>query len=314
MSAVSGVSADGTVSADTQTGYVLETLGLTKYYGKSRGIIDVNLRLSEGEIFGFIGPNGAGKTTTIRCLLNFIFPTKGTARIFGMDAVERTKEIKRIVGYLPGEVAYYGELRVRDLLEYSSRFYGKDCVRRGKELADVLELETDRRIETLSLGNKKKIGVVQALMHEPRLLILDEPTSGLDPLMQRRFYEILLEENRKGVTVFLSSHVLSEVQKLCNRVAILREGRVLRVEQVEELRRRQLLKVQVTFADPGAAMPALDGVMDPEREGDTQRFVFSGDVDSLVKALAQTNLRGLRLEEPTLEEIFMHYYEKEGSR
>ena len=296
-------------------GYVLETEGLTKYYGKSRGIIDVNLHLSEGEIFGFIGPNGAGKTTTIRCLLNFIFPTKGTARIFGLDAVRDTKRIKQETGYLPGEVAYYGELRVRDLLEYSSRFYGKDCTKRGKELADVLELEVDRRIETLSLGNKKKIGVVQALMHQPKLLILDEPTSGLDPLMQQRFYDLLLEENRKGVTVFLSSHMLSEVQRLCNRVAILKEGRVLRTEEIESLRGRQLMKVQVTFADPASRLPDdLRGVVAPERENGTLKFMFSGDVDSLVKALAQTQVKALHLEEPTLEEIFMHYYEKEGAR
>lgn len=296
-------------------GYVLETEGLTKFYGKSRGIIDVNLRLSRGEIFGFIGPNGAGKTTTIRCLLNFIFPTKGKARIFGLDVMEKSKEIKKDVGYIPGEVAYYGELRVRDLLDYASRFYGRDCTKRGRELADILELEMDRRIETLSLGNKKKIGVVQALMHEPRLLILDEPTSGLDPLMQRRFYELLAEENRKGVTVFLSSHMLSEVQKLCSRVAILKEGRVLRVEEIESLRSRQLMRVQVTFRDPAASLPEdLEGIVAPEWENGALRFMFSGDVDSLIKALARVQVTDLHLEEPTLEEIFMHYYEKEGSR
>lgn len=295
--------------------HVIETENLTKYYGKSRGIVDVDLHLSEGEIFGFIGPNGAGKTTTIRLLLNFIFPTKGRASIFGMDAVRQTKEIKQQIGYLPGEAAYYGELRVRDLLDYSSRFYRKDCAKRGRELAGILELELDRRIETLSLGNRKKIGVVQALMHEPKLLILDEPTSGLDPLMQKRFYEILLDENRKGATVFLSSHVLSEVQKLCNRVAILKEGRVLRIEEVETLRGRQLMKVQVTFEDQSAALPdGVQGIVNPERDNDTLRFMFSGDVDSLIKSLAQVKIADLHLEEPTLEEIFMHYYEKEAAR
>ncbi|MGE5579087.1 MAG: ATP-binding cassette domain-containing protein [Bacillota bacterium] len=296
---------------------VLETSGLTKFYGKSRGVIDLNLDLAEGEIFGFIGPNGAGKTTTIRCLLNFIFPTKGTARIFGKDVVRDSKEIKANVGYLPGEVAYYGDVRVRDLLSYSSAFYGRDCLGRAKELADVLELDLDRRIETLSLGNRKKIGVIQALMHEPKLLILDEPTSGLDPLMQKRFYDLLLEENRKGVTVFFSSHVLSEVQKLCHRVAILKEGRLLRIEKIEELRGRQLLRVTATFADAraGAALVAsLHGVVDPRQDGDTLRFTFSGNIDSLIKALSQVHVTALHLEEPTLEEIFMHYYEKEGER
>ncbi len=294
---------------------VLETVGLTKFYGKSRGVIDLNLELAEGEIFGFIGPNGAGKTTTIRCLLNFIFPTRGKARIFGKDVVESSKEIKANVGYLPGEVAYYGDARVKDLLAYSSSFYGKDCMRRGKELADILELDLDRRVETLSLGNRKKVGVVQALMHEPRLLILDEPTSGLDPLMQKRFYDLLLEENKKGVTVFFSSHVLSEVQKLCHRVAILKEGRLLRIEKIEDLRNRQLMKVTAGFADApaGAALVgSLQGVVGLEQDGDTLHFTFSGNVDSLIKALSQVHVTALSLEEPTLEEIFMHYYEKEA--
>lgn len=294
---------------------VLETVGLTKFYGKSRGVIDLNLELAEGEIFGFIGPNGAGKTTTIRCLLNFIFPTRGKARIFGKDVVEGSKEIKANVGYLPGEVAYYGDARVRDLLSYSSSFYGRDCMRRGKELADILELDLDRRVETLSLGNRKKVGVVQALMHEPRLLILDEPTSGLDPLMQKRFYDLLLEENKKGVTVFFSSHVLSEVQKLCHRVAILKEGRLLRIEKIEDLRNRQLMKVTAGFADApaGAALVgSLQGVVGLEQDGDTLHFTFSGNVDSLIKALSQVHVTALSLEEPTLEEIFMHYYEKEA--
>jgi ABC-2 type transport system ATP-binding protein len=291
---------------------VIRTEKLTKYYGKSRGIIDVDLSIMDGEIFGFIGPNGAGKTTTIRLLLNFIFPTGGRATVLGMDAIRDSKEIKRVTGYLPGDATYYGELRGKDFLEYASRFYEKDCLKRGRELADIFELDLDRRIETLSLGNRKKIGVVQALMHEPRLLILDEPTSGLDPLIQKRFYEVILEENRKGTTVFLSSHVLSEVQRMCNRVAILKEGRVLRVEEVETLRSRQLLKVQVSFADPAAPLPeGVQGIVDPERENGTLRFMFSGNIDSLVKALAKTNISGLRLEEPALEEVFMHYYESD---
>jgi ABC-2 type transport system ATP-binding protein len=290
----------------------VNTEKLTKYYGKSRGIIDVDLSIMDGEIFGFIGPNGAGKTTTIRLLLNFIFPTGGSATIFGMDAIRDSKGIKRVTGYLPGDAAYYGELRGRDLLEYASRFYEKDCLERGRELADIFDLDLEKRIETLSLGNKKKIGVVQALMPGPRLLILDEPTSGLDPLIQKRFYEVILEENRKGTTVFWSSHVLSEVQKMCNRVAILKEGRVLRVEEVETLRSKQLMKVQVSFADPRVDLPEeVQGVVNPERENDTLRFLFSGNVDSLVKALAKTNIKGLQMEEPSLEEVFMHYYESD---
>lgn len=186
------------------------------------------------------GCNGAGKTTTIRLLLNFIFPTRGRARIFGMDCVEKSREIKRQVGYLPGEVGYYGDMRVKDLLAYSERFYGKDCSGRGRELAEALDLDLEARIENLSLGNKKKVGIAQALLHSPRLLILDEPTGGLDPLIQKRFFDLLGAENRRGVTIFFSSHVLSEVQKFCHRVGIIKEGRILRVGDIERLRGQQL--------------------------------------------------------------------------
>jgi len=292
--------------------YAVETKNLTKYYGKSRGIVDVNLRLDEGEIFGFIGPNGAGKTTTIRLLLNFIFPTSGSASIFGLDCVEKSTEIKRQVGYLPGEVNYYGDMRVRDLLEYSGRFYARDCSIRGRELAAAFDLNLDARIEDLSQGNKKKVGIVQALLHSPRLLILDEPTSGLDPLIQRRFFDVLLEENRKGVTIFFSSHVLNEVQRLCHRVGIIKEGRILRVDDIETIRAQQFKKVSVTFKAPSQEFAVgLKGVRDLVRENGTYRFLFGGDMDPLVKELAKTNVENLWIEEPTLEEVFMHYYEKE---
>lgn len=293
--------------------YVVETENLTKYYGKSRGIIDLNLKLSEGEIFGFIGPNGAGKTTTIRLLLNFIFPTRGSARIFGMDCVKESREIKKHVGYLPGEVAYYGELRVRQLLDYSASFYPGRCSERARELAQALDLDLETRVEDLSTGNKKKVGIVQALLHSPRLLILDEPTSGLDPLIQRRFFELLKEENERGVTIFFSSHVLSEVQKLCHRVGIIKEGRLLKVDDVEAIRRQQVKKVAVSFRDDGQAFDlALPGVKDLVRENGTYRFLFDGEVDLLIKALATKDVENLWIEEPTLEEVFIHYYQTEG--
>ena len=193
---------------------IIETTGLTKYYGKARGIEDVALQVNEGEIYGFIGPNGAGKSTAIRTLLNLIFPTRGSAKIFGLDCVKDSWAIKQLVGYLPAEVNYYDDMTVADLFSYSARFYGKDCTKRTAELVELFSVDTKKRIDSLSLGNKKKVGIIQALLHKPKLLILDEPTSGLDPLMQKHFHDLLREENQQGTSIFFSSHVLGEVQKL----------------------------------------------------------------------------------------------------
>jgi ABC-2 type transport system ATP-binding protein len=200
---------------------IIEIKNLKKYYGRSRGIEDVSFTVEEGEIFGFIGPNGAGKSTTIRTLLALIFPTSGSATIFGKDCIRYAKEIAMDVGYLPSEVFYYDNMRVIDLLKYSASFYGKDCGKRIKELAGALGLDLRKKIDDLSFGNKKKVGIVQGLIHEPKLIILDEPSIGLDPLMQRTFFDLLGEENKKGATILFSSHILSEVQKLCGRVAII---------------------------------------------------------------------------------------------
>lgn len=292
----------------------IETKDITKYYGKSRGVLGVNLEVNEGEIFGFIGPNGAGKTTTIRLLLNFIFPTSGEARVFGLDCVRDSREIKKHVGYLPGEVSYYGEMTVRRLLAYSGSFYEKDCRDRAQHLAEALELNLDARIENLSMGNKKKVGIVQALMHEPRLLILDEPTSGLDPLMQHKFYSLLMEENQKGTTVFFSSHVLTEVQRLCHRVAIIKDGAILKIEDMNSLRQRQLRRVKLSFAqEDEPALPDIPGILDFHKENGTFGFMYKGDLQILLSALAKLPVADLIIEEPTLEEVFMHYYE-EGDR
>lgn len=211
---------------------IIETKKLTKYYGKSLGIIDVDMSVAEGEIYGFIGPNGAGKSTTIRTLLGLIYPTGGSATIFGKDIIKYGPEIKEEVGYLPSEVFYYDDMKVIDLLKYSGSFYKRDrglIERRIKELAGIMNLDLNKKIDDLSYGNKKKVGIVQGLLHEPKLIILDEPTGGLDPLMQQKFFDLLREENEKGVTILFSSHILSEVQKLCDRVAIIKEGRIIKV-------------------------------------------------------------------------------------
>ncbi|MFZ5986191.1 MAG: ABC transporter ATP-binding protein [Bacillota bacterium] len=292
----------------------IEIRNLTKYYGKSRGIIDVNLDIKEGEIFGFIGPNGAGKSTTIRTLLAFIFPNSGSARIFGMDCLKDPAKIKMDIGYLPSEVNYYDDMRVKDLLLYSARFYKKDCTRRINELSEIFELDLNKTIDSLSYGNKKKVAIVQSLLHEPKLLILDEPTGGLDPLMQNRFFEVLKEENSKGVTIFFSSHILSEVQKMCNRVAIVKEGRILKVEEIEKLRANNYKKISVEFEhDSDAKSFNTDGMMNTNIAGKSVDFLYSGKIDELLKKLAKVQVENLWVEEPSLEEVFMHYYVKEAN-
>ena len=291
---------------------VIETRNLTKYYGKARGIIDINLKIEPGEIFGFIGPNGAGKSTTIRTLLGLIFPTSGSGKIFGKDIVKETKEIKKHIGYMPSEVNYYYKMDVDELLSYSANFYDADCKSRIKELAETFALDINRKIFDLSRGNQKKVSILQSLIHRPQLLILDEPTSGLDPLMQAKFFDILKEENSRGTTVFLSSHTLSEVQKMCRRVGIIKEGKIAAVEDIETLRKKQLRKIQVEFAHPVESDEIhCAGMLAPQANKNILNFMFSGKIDALLGALTGKEIKDLIIEEPTLEEIFMHYYSDE---
>lgn len=291
----------------------IEITNLTKYYGKAPGIRDVSFDVERGEVFGFIGPNGAGKSTTIRTLLNLIFPTSGSARIFGMDIVKDTKKIKKIAGYLPAEGNYYHKMTVRELLEYSARFYGlKDCGTRMNYLCDALTLDLDRKISDLSSGNKKKVSIVQSLLHSPELLILDEPTSGLDPLVQAAFYEILHDDNGRGMTIFFSSHVLSEVQRICDRVAIIRNHRVVRVEHIETLKKNLLKKVSIVFRGEAPEKIDLPGVAGFGKSRDHASFMFDGDINALLKHFAGFGIVNMAIEEPTLDEVFMHFYENHG--
>ena len=288
---------------------VIETRRLTKFYGKARGIAALDLAVEEGEIFGFIGPNGAGKSTAIRTLLGLIFPTSGSGHIFGLDIVRDTKEIKKRVGYMPAEAGYYHKMGVGELLRYSAGFFDGGGEARLRELADALALDLARKIADLSRGNQRKVAIVQSLLHRPRLLILDEPTIGLDPLVQARFFDLLKEENRRGTTVFFSSHTLSEVQKMCGRVAIIKDGRVAAVEDIESLRKKQLRKVEIEFSGPAdAGTLAVDGMISPRADKHVLSFMFSGTIDTLVAGLAGRSVKDLLIEEPTLEEIFMHYY------
>ncbi len=288
----------------------IELKALTKQYGNSRGIIDIDLLVTEGEVFGFIGPNGAGKSTTIRTILNLIHPTRGEAKVFGHNCFTDSEKIKQMIGYLPSEVHYYDDMKVSELLKYSAGFYKKDCSKKIRELSETLELNTNKKLEELSFGNKKKVGIIQALLHEPKLLILDEPTSGLDPLMQNRFFEILQEENKRGVTIFFSSHILSEVQKMCDRVAIIKEGRILKIETIENLRANTYKKIKIDFAQPEiTAFDGFPGVTNRTVADNSVEFLYSGPIDRVIKKLYECELTNLWIEEPQLEEIFMHYYQ-----
>ena len=288
---------------------IIEVNSLTKYYGKSRGIVDVSFAEEEGEIFGFIGPNGAGKSTTIRLLLSLIHPTSGSARVFGKDVTTRGPEIRREIGYLPSEVFYYQGMKVIDLLKYSASFYERDCTQRMHELSELMELELNRRISDLSYGNKKKVGIVQGLLHSPKLLLLDEPTAGLDPLMQRKFFDLVRAENARGVTVFFSSHILGEVQRLCTRVGIIREGRIVEISDIRSLQQNNYKKVNVTADGLSPAAFDLPGVTNIQAEDGTLHFFFKGDINVVLQKISGIQVSDVTIEEPTLEEIFMHYYE-----
>ncbi|HSK47622.1 MAG TPA: ABC transporter ATP-binding protein [Coriobacteriia bacterium] len=294
---------------------VIETTKLTKYYGESRGIEDLDMTVSEGEIYGFIGPNGAGKSTTIRTLLGLIFPTSGSATVFGKDILASGPEIRQEVGYLPSEVFYYDDMRAIDLLRYSASFYNKDSKtteKRIRELADRFDLDLKKKIDDLSYGNKKKVGIIQGLAHQPKLIILDEPTGGLDPLIQQEFFHLLREENAAGATVLFSSHILSEVQKLCDRVAIIKDGTIIRVEQIKTLLENATKRITLeTATDPEVARYAIDGVTEVTATNHTVSFLYHGPVNSVTKLLAEQDLLDFLVEEPDLEEIFLHYYEKE---
>jgi ABC-2 type transport system ATP-binding protein len=288
---------------------IIEASHLTKYYGKSRGIVDVSFNVEEGEIFGFIGPNGAGKSTTIRLMLSLIHPTSGSARLFGKDVTAHGPELRRDIGYLPSEVFYYQGMKVRDLLKYSASFYDCDCTRRIQELSELMELEMNRRISDLSYGNKKKVGIVQGLLHSPKLLFLDEPTAGLDPLMQRKFFDLVRAENARGVTVFFSSHILGEVQRLCTRVGIIREGKIVEISDIRTLQQNNYKKINLTAQGLDPKAFDLPGVTNMLAENGSLHFFFKGDINSVLHRISGLQLTDVSIEEPTLEEIFMHYYE-----
>ena len=288
---------------------VMKTTKLTKYYGKVRGIKELDLTVTQGEFFGFIGPNGAGKSTTIRTVLGLIAPTSGDAMIFGKDVTKEREAILQNIGYLPSEALFYQGMKVKDILRLSADLRKVDCSAESKRLCERLQLDTARKIDDLSFGNRKKVAIVCALQHQPELLVLDEPTGGLDPLMQKEFFDILRERNREGTTIFLSSHVLSEIQRNCTRAAIIRDGRIIAQGSVDDLSKTSAKRITVHGS---IHLENLSGVRDRKAGEDGISFLYSGDMGSLLRTLASGQVDDLTVTEPDLEEIFLHYYEEDG--
>ena len=289
----------------------IKTVNLTKYYGKARGVIELNLSVEKGECFGFIGPNGAGKSTTIRTLLGLISPTAGSVRIFGKDIAKEKEAILQDIGYLPSEAVFYPGMKVKDILKLSADMRKKDCTEEAKTLCERLRLDTSRKVDELSFGNRKKVAIVCALQSDPALLILDEPTGGLDPLMQREFFDIIRQRNQKGTTVFLSSHVLSEVQRNCTRAAVIREGEMIACDSVDALSKTSAKRISVHGS---VDWKGLDGIKDMKTADKAVSFLYSGDMNRLIQRLSEGDIFDLNVSEPDLEEIFLHYYEKGGDR
>ncbi len=290
---------------------IIKTEKLTKYYGRARGILALDLAVSQGEFFGFIGPNGAGKSTTIRTLLGLISPSSGRAMLFGREVGKQREAVLRHVGYLPSEVSFYPGMTVRELLRLSAGLRRADCAAEAGRLCARLRLDPGQKAGALSFGNRKKVAIVCALQHRPQLLILDEPTGGLDPLMQKEFFDILQERNRAGTTILLSSHVLSEIQRNCTRAAIIREGRIIACDSVQALSKTSAKRVTVRGS---LDLGGLDGVRDKAELGDSVSFLYSGEMDALLRALSRGQVRDLTVTEPDLEEVFLHYYEKDGEK
>lgn len=286
---------------------ILEIKNLTKYYGKVLGVKNLSINLNEGEIFGFIGPNGAGKSTTIRSIMNLINKTAGQILINGQELTKDNTSLKEIIGYLPSEIHLYEDLTVKEMLDYHENFYKKNIHKRRCELVKRLKLDEKKKIEDLSLGNLKKVGIVLVFVHEPKILILDEPTSGLDPIIQQIFYELLLEEKQKGTTIFYSTHILSEVSKICDRVGIIKDGTLLKVETIKEIHNKNLTFVTIESQEVEKMIKDLKlNVL--SKENNTIKFKQELSPNSLINKLSKYQIDKLLIEEATLEDIFLHYY------
>ena len=287
---------------------ILEMNHLTKYYGKTLGIKDLTLELKEGETFGFIGPNGAGKSTTIRSIMGLINKTSGTILMNGKEFQKDDIELKKMIGYLPSEIHLYEDFTVKEMLDYHESFYKENLKNRRKELVQKFQLDETKKIETLSLGNLKKLGIVLAFLHKPKLLILDEPTSGLDPIMQQNFYELLEEEKKSGTTIFYSTHILSEVSKICDRVGFIKNGKLLKIETMDDMKKKELTFVTIQSKELDQIIKKFQ-IEGDFIEKDTIRFQNKWTCKELIQNLSTFEIEKLFIEEATLEDIFLHYYE-----
>lgn len=287
---------------------VLEIKNFTKSYGKARGVIDLSLTVKKGDIFGFMGPNGAGKSTTIRSILGLITPNSGTIKVFGEDNRTKLVDILGRIGYMPSEAMFYPNMKIDEIIKFAADVHKKDCSEEARILCDRLQVDTKKKIEELSLGNRKKVGIICAIQHKPELYIFDEPTSGLDPLMQNEFFKIIKERNEQGATFFLSSHVLSEIQNYCKNGAVIREGKLIACDSVEELAKTNARRIKLRGIDN---IGSIKGAIDVKELHDSVTFLYKGNIKYLVNQLNDLSYTDLIIEEPSLEEIFMHFYEKE---
>ena len=298
-------------------GAVVSARELTKFYGRTRGVVELTFDVEAGEVFGFLGPNGAGKTTTIRTMLDFISPTRGRIEVFGLDSRRNSVEIHRRVGYLPGELALYDKMTASEYLGHFAALRGDVDEAFVRHLVERLDLDPTMRIRSLSHGNRQKVGLVQAFMHRPEFLVLDEPTQGLDPLVQQTFYELVGEARAEGRSIFLSSHVMPEVERLCDRVAIIREGRLVAVEDIGDLKMRSVRTIQLHFAGPAPAeaFASLPGVQVVSAARDSVELRVQGPVDPVIKTAARYEVVDVQSHEPSLEDAFLAFYGKteEGS-
>ena len=286
---------------------ILEIKKLTKYYGKALGVKNISFDLKEGEIFGFIGPNGAGKSTTIRAIMNLINKNNGVVLFDGKELTKDSIELKEQIGYLPSEINLYEDLTVKEMLDFHELFYEKNINKRRKELVKKLNIDESKKIEELSLGNAKKVGIVLAFMHSPKLLILDEPTSGLDPIMQQTFYDLLKEEKQKGTTILYSTHILSEISKICDRVGIIKDGKLLKIETIEEIKNKNLMYTTIESKEVDEIIKKLK--LNIEKTNDyTIRFKNTQPINDLLELLANYKIDKLLIEEATLEDVFIEYY------
>lgn len=285
---------------------ILEIKNLTKYYGTTLAVDNLSLTLNEGEVFGFIGPNGAGKSTTIRSIMNLI-NKEGKVYINGVEFNKDNTQLKELIGYLPSEIHLYEDLTVKEMLDYHETFYKKNIHKRRCELVKKLNVDESKKVEDLSLGNMKKLGIILAFMHSPKILILDEATSGLDPIMQQTFYELLKEENEKGTTIFYSTHILSEISKICDRVGIIKEGKLLKIESIEEIKKRNLNLITIESNNIKEIIDTLKIKPIFEDQNKVQ-FKNTIDMNTLIKTLSNYKIDNLLIEEATLEDLLLHYY------